>query len=181
MAKKIVVITGSPRKRGNTMAMAEAFIQAAEAKGHAVTRFDAAALKLDGCHACGACFKKGKACAIVEGFNPVAEAVLAADAVAFAVPVYWFTLPAQIKAVIDHFFSFMVSGKDIAGKEMAIMACCGDGDPSIFDGVCGPLRRTAAYLKWNVVGEVLVPGVQDIGAIDKTDGCQRAAALADKI
>ena len=42
MSKKIVVITGSPRKDGNSFAMTEAFIKAAEAKGHSVIRFDAA-------------------------------------------------------------------------------------------------------------------------------------------
>ena len=41
MSKKIVVITGSPRKNGNSFAMTEAFIKAAEDKGHTVTRFDA--------------------------------------------------------------------------------------------------------------------------------------------
>ena len=30
-------------------------------------------------------------------------------------------------------------------------------------------------------GEVLVPGVLEAGAIDKTDGCAQAAALAEKI
>ena len=44
MSKKIVVITGSPRKKGNSFAMTEAFIRAAEEKGHTVTRFDAAVL-----------------------------------------------------------------------------------------------------------------------------------------
>ena len=44
MSKKIVVITGSPRKKGNSFAMTEAFIRAAEEKGHTATRFDAAAL-----------------------------------------------------------------------------------------------------------------------------------------
>lgn len=38
---KITVITGSPRKHGNTFAMTDAFIKAAEAKGHEVVRFDA--------------------------------------------------------------------------------------------------------------------------------------------
>ena len=52
MSKKIVVITGSPRKKGNSFAMTDAFIQAAQAKGHTVTRFDAAGKKLTGCHAC---------------------------------------------------------------------------------------------------------------------------------
>ena len=40
MGKKIVVITGSPRKKGNTMAMAEAFIKEAEAKGLLESAFD---------------------------------------------------------------------------------------------------------------------------------------------
>ena len=48
----IVVITGSPRKDGNSFAMTDVFISAAEAKGHAVTRFDAAFKKLGGCRAC---------------------------------------------------------------------------------------------------------------------------------
>ncbi len=49
MSKKIVVITGSPRKNGNSFAMTEAFIKAAEEKGHTVTRFDAAMKKVGGC------------------------------------------------------------------------------------------------------------------------------------
>ena len=59
---KIVVITGSPRKKGNSFAMTEAFIKAAEEKGHTVTRFDAASKNVGGCRACETCFKTGKAC-----------------------------------------------------------------------------------------------------------------------
>ena len=60
MRKKIVVITGSPRKNGNSFAMTAAFIKAAEEKGHSVTRFDAAMMKIGGCHACNGCFKNGR-------------------------------------------------------------------------------------------------------------------------
>ena len=48
VSKKIVVITGSPRKNGNSFAMTDAFIQAAQAKGHTVTRFNAAFLNMGG-------------------------------------------------------------------------------------------------------------------------------------
>ena len=41
-------------------------------------------------------------------------------------------------------------------------------------------RSTAALLKWEVVGEVLVPGVFVEGDIDKTDGCKQAVTLANK-
>lgn len=181
MSKKIVVITGSPRKNGNSFAMTDAFIQAAEAKGHTVTRFDAAIKKLGGCHACETCFRTGKACSFDDDFNTIAPAILEADAVVFTTPVYWYSIPAQIKGVIDKLFSFVVGGKDIAGKACALITCCEEDDMSVMDGVRIPIERTAALIQWHMVGEVLVPGVLNEGDIEKTDGCAQAAALADRI
>lgn len=181
MSKKIVVITGSPRKAGNSFAMTDAFIKAAQAKGHTVTRFDAAMMNVGGCRACETCFKSGKACSFDDDFNKIAPAVLEADAVVFTMPVYWYSIPAQIKAVIDKLYSFCVAGKDIAGKECALIACCEEDDLTVLDGVRIPIERSAALLKWQMVGEVLAPGVLNTGDIEKTDGCQQAAALADKI
>lgn len=180
MGKKIVVITGSPRKDGNSFAMTDAFIQAAEGKGHSVTRFDSALKNVGGCHACETCFKTGKACSFDDDFNTIAPAILEADAVVFTMPVYWYSIPAQIKGVIDKLFSFCVAGKDVAGKECAVIACCEENDMSVLDGVRNPVERSAALLKWKMVGEVLVPGVLNVGDIEKTDGCAQAAALADK-
>lgn len=181
MSKKIVVITGSPRKNGNSFAMTDAFIAAAEKKGHSVTRFDAALKNVGGCHACETCFKSGKACSFDDDFNAIAPSILEADVVVFTMPVYWYSLPAQIKGVIDKLFSFVVGGKDIAGKECALIACCEEDDMSVFDGVRVPVERSAALMKWKMAGEVLIPGVLNAGDIDKTDGCKQAAELADKI
>lgn len=166
MSKKIVVITGSPRRNGNSFAMTEAFIRAAEAKGHTVTRFDAADMKLGGCNACETCYKTGKACSFDDDFNTVAPAVLEADAVVFTMPVYWYSIPAQIKCILDKMYAFCVAGKDVAGKACALIACCEEED--------------ATVLEWRMVGEVLVPGVLNAGDIEKTDGCRQAAALAEK-
>ena len=181
MGKKIVVITGSPRKKGNSFAMTEAFIQAAEEKGHQVTRFDAAMEHVEGCRACETCFKTGKACSFDDAFNGLAPAILEADAVVFTMPVYWYSIPAQVKGVIDKLFSFVAGGKDIAGKECAMIVCCEEEDLSVMDGVRIPLERSAALMKWKMVGEVLIPGVLKEGDIEKTDGCQQAAALAEKM
>ncbi len=181
MSKKIVVVTGSPRRNGNSFAMTEAFIRAAEEKGHSVTRFDAAFRKLGGCRACETCFSRGRACSFDDDFNAIAPAILEADALVFTTPVYWYSYPAQIKAVIDRVYSFVIGGKDIAGKECALIACCEEDDVSVLDGVRLPFERTAVLNKWKVVGEVLVPGVLNPGDVEKTDGCARAAALADAI
>lgn len=180
MSKKIVVITGSPRKNGNSFAMTDAFIKAAEAKGHTIIRFDAALKNVGGCHACETCFKTGKACSFDDDFNTIAPEIMAADAVVFTMPVYWYSIPAQIKGVIDKMFSFCVAGKNIAGKECAVITCCEEDDVSAMDGVRLSLERSAALLQWTMVGEVLVPGVLHAGDIAKTDGRQQAVALAEK-
>ena len=181
MSKKVVVITGSPRKNGNSFAMTESFIKAAQEKGHSVTRFDAAMMEIGGCRACETCFSTGKACTFDDDFNKIVPAILEADALVFTMPVYWYSIPAQIKGVIDRIYSLVVGGKDISGKECALIACCEEEDLSVLDGVRIPMERTAALNKWTMVGEVLVPGVLKPGDIQKTDGCEQAAALAEKI
>ena len=180
MGKKIVVITGSPRKKGNSFAMTAAFVKAAEERGHTVTRFDTSFMKIGFCRACETCYRTGKACSFDDDFNIIAPAILEADAVVFSMPVYWYSIPAQIKGVIDRMFSFVVGGKDIAGKQCALITCCEESDVSVMDGVRLPLERSAALMKWEMVGEVLVPGVLSKGDIEKTDGCRQAAALAEK-
>ncbi len=181
MGKKIVVLTGSPRKNGNSFAMTDAFIQAAEAKGHSVTRFDTAFMDIGYCHACMTCYKKGQPCSFKSDFNgAMADAILASDAIVFTTPVYWYSFPAQLKGAIDKMFSFVVGEKEFAGKECALIACCEEEDPAVLDGVRLPIERTAALNRWTMVGSVCVGGVMEIGDIDKTDGVSQAAALADK-
>lgn len=181
MSKKIVVITGSPRKDGNTFRMAEAFVKAAEEKGNPVTRFDAAFLDVGGCKSCGSCYQGGKPCCFGDDFNKVAPAIIDADVVVFAMPVYWYSLPAKMKAVLDKFMAFRVGGKDISGKECALLSCCEEHAMSMFDGVRITIERTAELLGWKMIGEVCIPEVLMPGDIEKTDGCEKAAELGASI
>ena len=178
---KITVVTGSPRRGGNSFAMTDAFIREAEQCGHAVERFDAAFMKVGGCHACMTCYKTGRACSFNEEFDAVAASILSSDVVVFTMPVYWYSIPAQIKGVIDCLFSHVVGGKQVAGTRWGLIACCEEEDRTVLDGVRIPMERTAALLKWDLAGEVLVPGVLNEGDINKTDGCSEAAALAHKL
>ncbi len=180
MASKIVVINGSPRKRGNTARMVESFKARAEEGGATVVVFDAAASNVGGCHACETCFKSGKACTYDDDFNTIAPDILDADGIVIACPTYWYSFPGQIKNVIDKMYSFCVAEKDIKGKKCGLICCCEEDELDVMDGISEPLDRIAALLKWEVVGKVLVPGVLEEGAVDKTDGCERAAALAEK-
>lgn len=176
--KKIVVLTGSPRKDGNSFAMTDAFVRAAEAKGHKVTRFDTAFMQVGGCHACETCFSTGQACAYHDDFNTIAPAILEADVVMLTTPVYWYTVSAQLKAVMDKFYS-LLKGADATGKQCMLIACAQEDDAHIFDGTVFAVERSAEHLGWKMTGTVLVGGVDAPGDVTRTDGCARAAALAD--
>ena len=138
-------------------------------------------MKISGCRACETCYSTGKACTFDDDFNKIAPAILEADVIVFTMPVYWYSIPAQLKAVIDRIFSLVIGGKEIAGKECALITCCEEDDISVMDGVRIPMERTAKLNKWTMLGEVLIPGVLNVGDIAKTDGCQQAIALANKL
>jgi len=177
---KICILTGSPRKNGNSFAMTKSFTQAAERLGHIVTRYDCAQMNFNGCHACETCYKTGKPCSFDDDFNKMAKDILEADGIVFTTPVYWYSFPSQLKAAIDKMFCFVVGGKDISGKKCGLIACCEEEDMSVLDGVRLPYEKTAALNKWSSVGEVLIPGVLNVGDIDKTNGCDKAAELAER-
>lgn len=176
---KIVLLTGSPRRIGNSQTMADSFAAAAEKLGAEVVRFDTAHMNVAPCLACEACAKNGK-CFVDDDFASIARELEQADGVVFAAPVYWFTFPAQIKAVIDRLFSLCCTGKSFEGKKCALLGCCADQSPATFDGMKLVYERTVQYLKGENVGEVLVNGVHKAGDIADTDGLVRAAALAQK-
>ena len=180
MGKKIVVLTGSPRKNGNSSALAESFIKAAERNGCSVTRFDAAELSIKECRGCRGCYGKGLACAFGDDFNKIAPALETADGLVLAAPVYWYSFPACLKAVIDKFYALFVGGKSFAGKKCALLACCADKPLSTFDGLLVTWRGTIRLMRGEIVGEVLIPGVAKAGDIQGTDGLRQAEALAEK-
>ncbi|MDE7020750.1 MAG: flavodoxin family protein, partial [Lachnospiraceae bacterium] len=62
-----------------------------------------------------------------------------------------------------------------------LITCCEEDDMSVMDGVRIPIERMAALNKWKMAGEVLIPGVLNVGDIDKTEGCKKSADLANAI
>ena len=176
MAKKIVLLTGSPRRKGNTAQMADALAAALEEKGCRVVRFDTALLPLGGCRDCRACYRGEGACA----FYVFARELETADGLVLAAPVYWYTFPAQIKHVIDRFVSLYNAKKFPAGIPAALITCCAEPAMDTFDGIVFAYRKIVSLLGCRNVGEVLIPGVYGAGEISQTDALAQARALADK-
>lgn len=177
MGKNIVVLTGSPRKGGNSDRMADAFIRGAQEAGHTAVKIETAALDVKGCRACDGCYRGSRACFFNDDFNSIAQSVLEADAVVVATPLYWFSFPAQIKNVIDKFYAFVVGGKEFKNKECALLTCGGDSEEKAFDGLVRSYELIAEYLGWKDRGRLVLTGVNAKGDIEKTDGLVRAEKM----
>lgn len=59
MNKNILILTGSPRKNGNSDMLADAFMKGAKEKGHTVNKIEVAKLNINGCKACIYVLDKG--------------------------------------------------------------------------------------------------------------------------
>ena len=179
--KKILVLTGSPRNGGNSDMMADAFIKGAEDAGHEVAKVKTDLKNIKGCKACKACYSKGAACVFDDDFNEIAPLMENADVIVMATPVYWYTFPTQLKAVIDKIYALFGGGKPIKGKESVLMACAEEHDEAVFEGLSKSYDKIEGLLEWKNRGRLLVPGVNKVGDIKQTDALARAEKLGASI
>ena len=106
---KILVLNGSPRLNGNTADMIAGFQAGAEEAGHSVQVENVAHRNVKGCMACEWCHTKGNGQCVQQGdMQQLYPAILSADMVVFASPIYYFTMSSQLQSVIHRTYSFGV-------------------------------------------------------------------------
>ncbi|OPL11455.1 MAG: flavodoxin [Firmicutes bacterium ML8_F2] len=176
MQKSILVLTGSPRKNGNSERMADAFIKGALAVGHEVMKFNAGLKNIGGCRACKKCWSKDEPCIYRDDFDELVPLLEKADVIVFSTPLYWFTFSAQIMAPINRMYAYLEDNckRPLKLKESLLFVCGADADVKIFDGTIATYRSIADYMNWEDRGILAVPKVQDKGDIDRTDALQKA-------
>lgn len=179
MKKKIILITGSARKDSNSVTMADSFEAAAKVKGLEISRIDATKLEIDVCYDCGNCYSAGKACAFDDDFNKIADKLVNADGIVVACPVYWYTFPAKVKALIDKFYALYAGGYMFTGKKCALISCCEEEGMETFDGINFAFDKSFELMGAEIVGKVEITGVNEAGAIKNTDGEAKAAKLSE--
>lgn len=162
----IVVLTGSPRRNGNTNYLADRFIAGAQENGHSVFRFDCAAHKVAGCMACNHCGMDGE-CVLKDDFETVRPHLVAADMVAFVTPMYYFGFSAQLKSVLDRFYAINGRMKG-APKKTAFLMAYADAAEREAQPMIQHYRTLVGYLGWEDKGMVIAPGVWTAGAIKNT-------------
>lgn len=175
--KNILVLTGSPRKNGNSDLLADAFISGAKEAGHELHLFAAGRKKIRGCMACQTCFSKGAACSFKDDFNEVAPFIEKADMIVFASPLYFYSFSTQIKSTIDKMYSFFIGKRPLKIKECMLLGCGETNEIKDFDGMVRSYELIADFMKWEDKGQIIVPNVNHKGDILQTDGLAKAKIL----
>ncbi|MBQ7651957.1 MAG: flavodoxin family protein [Victivallales bacterium] len=175
---KILVLTGSPRKGGNSATLADHFIKGAKEAGHSIERFDAAFKKVHPCIACNSCGMDGP-CVFKDDFEFVRKHIIDADCVVFATPMYYFGISAQLKAVIDRFYA--INGSIHVPKKAVLLMTYANTAASEAVPIKSHYEVLLKYLGWTDAGQVIAPGVWPVGAIARTKYPEQAYLLGTHI
>jgi len=158
MAKKVLVLLGSPRRKGNSAILAEQITKGAKSGKAKVETIYLHGKNIAPCKGCMSCQKKGsKGCSIQDDMQEIYLKLIESDAWVIASPVYWFTMSAQTKIFMDRCFALPAYHKDpFRGKRIAIAMTYGDEDP-FTSGCVNALRAfqdAYGYTQSPIVGMV---------------------------
>ena len=100
MSKKVVVVCGSPRKGGNAETLCDEFVRGCKEAGHEAEKILLRGKTIGFCQACYACRTNGT-CIQQDDAAEVQRAMLEADVIVLATPVYFYSMSGQMKTLID--------------------------------------------------------------------------------
>lgn len=175
MSKNILILSASPRKNGNSETLCNQFTKGALEAGHKVEKIRLHEQKIDFCTGCAACLKLGH-CVQKDDMAVILEKMAKADAIVLATPVYYYTMNAQMKVMIDR----TLAGQElIQNKEFYLIATAADEKADMdltFEGLRGYLRclPNAHHPNSKEMGIVYGAGAFELGDIKNTPAMQEA-------
>lgn len=189
MGTKVVILKGSPRENGNSAILADQVAAGAREAGAQVEGFYLHGMDIAPCDACESC--QGVAdldCIIDDDMQVLYPKLRDADAVVYASPVYWFTISAQLKLLMDRCYGFGGDTDEpedhaLAGKRIGVVLTYAGDDP--FDsGAVNAIRTFQdmfSYIPAEIVG-IVYGRASDAGEIESNEGVmQRAYDLGKEL
>lgn len=189
MSKKIIVLSSSPKKDGNTATLVKWFSESARSRGADVEIIETAGLryKANGCTSCRACQRSDLyECVINDDAKPVLAKMALADVIVMATPLYFWSASAQLKLMVDRMFSLYKWNNDantmetpLKGKTLVLIAS--SYDPEGLDILEKPFIEIAKYSGMQY-DSLLVPNAGVSGTLkEKEDVKNKAFRLGERI
>lgn len=164
MSKKILIITSSLRKNSNSDKLAEAFSAGAEKAGKYVETISLKGKNIAFCKGCMACQKTGK-CVIEDDAIGFAEKIKNVDTVVFAAPVYYYSMPGQLKTMLDRCNSLFSA--EYSFRDIYLLATAAEDEKNAVDGtVKGIQGWTDCFEYARLAAVVFAGGVNEAGEIE---------------
>ena len=178
MRKKVFVLSGSPRAGGNCDLLCEAFARGAAEAGHEVVRMTVADREIGFCRACYGCRGTGS-CVLKDDMDEILPAMLAADVLVLASPVYFYAISAQMKAVIDRTLPVWAALSD---RELYYLMTAAAGSEGAMAETLASFRGFARCLKGSKEKGVLcATGVYEPGTVSGTDFVRQAYEMGRSV
>lgn len=176
--KKVIVVTSSPRKGGNSEILAQKFAEGAKAAGSEVKFIAVRDVGLKFCTGCMYCQSHDK-CVLSDGMNDLYKSFENADVLVFATPVYYYAVSGQLKTFLDRLNPLYVRKNKF--KEVYLLATSADGDESAMDGCVKDIQGWIDCFEGvTLKGVIRGVGVTEAGEINGT-GFPAKAFEAGKI
>jgi multimeric flavodoxin WrbA len=105
MSKSLLILSASHRNGSNSDLLCDQFMKGAESIGHYAEKILLKDRKINYCTGCGACKKNEGRCVHNDDMAEILEKMVAANGIVLATPVYFYTMNAQMKVLIDRTFS----------------------------------------------------------------------------
>lgn len=127
--KKILILSSSPRRNGNSEILSNEFLRGASDAGHQVEKIFLKDKTINYCTGCSVCSLHGKPCPQQDDMAEILDKMIQADIIVMATPVYFYTMSAQMKTLIDRccgrytemthkIFYFIVTAADSEQKNL---------------------------------------------------------------
>lgn len=178
--KKVVVLNGSPRDNGNTAILVDSFVKGAS-ENCEVEVISAAKLNISPCKGCNVCFTRDdKTCCVRDDMDMVMEKLMSADVLIIASPVYFYSISAQLKILIDRLHAPVRNSFSI--RKMGLILDGEGKDISVFDSILAMYNAVADWFHLETVGMVFVNGVRNPGDVqNQADKLEEAYQLGKKV
>ena len=115
MSKKVLVLSASPRKGGNSDLLCDQFMLGTQEAGNQAEKIFLRDKEINYCLACDTCKGNGGICEQEDDMAEVLDKMIEADVIVMATPVYFYTMNAQMKTLIDRTYSRYT---ELTDKEM---------------------------------------------------------------
>ncbi|WP_306591294.1 flavodoxin family protein [Geothrix sp. 21YS21S-4] len=124
MGKKVLILSSSPRKGGNSDLLSDRFLAGAREGGHAAEKVFLRDRAIGYCTGCGACSKGGKPCPQKDDMAEMLDQMVRADVIVMATPVYFYAMAGQMKTFIDR---TCARYQELRDKEFYFILAAADG------------------------------------------------------